>query len=225
MTDTKNTPSADQWTSLQAYTLAAVCLLIGIVGGWFVRSSRTQAAVAVQNVGALPADRAGAMDDGKPTPEQMKRMAEAEAAPLLEKLKSDPDDADLLAKIGNIFYDTQQYPVAIDYYQRALKVQPANTSVRTDLGTAMWYTGEADAAIAQFNQVLKAEPSKANALFNLGIVKWRGKMDVSGAVEAWQKLLDTNPTYENKQQVMDLIAQAKRHANLKPGTAAKPLPQ
>ena len=60
---------------------------------------------------------------------------------------------------------------------------------------------------------------------NLGIVKWRGKMDIDGAVAAWQKLLDTNPNYENKDKVLDMIAQARKHAGVMPGTTAKSLPQ
>ena len=56
-----------------------------------------------------------------PSPAQLKEMADAQAAPLIEKLKSEPADADLLASIGNLYYDAQQYPIAVDYYARALK--------------------------------------------------------------------------------------------------------
>jgi len=48
-------------------------------------------------------------------------------------------------------------------------------------------------------------------------------MDISKAVATWQKLLDTNPNYEGKDQVEDLIAQAQKHSGVKPGTTAKPL--
>ncbi|MBI1739318.1 MAG: tetratricopeptide repeat protein [Candidatus Koribacter versatilis] len=220
MTDTNKT--ADQWTSVQAYTLAVVCLLIGIAGGWFIRGS--QAPVASGPVESANATApAGMGGQPVPSPAQLKQMADTQAAPLLEKLKSDANNAGLLAEIGNVYYDTQQYPTAIDYYGRALKIAPENASVRTDLGTAMWYLGNADGAIEQFNQALKYEPNKANALFNLGIVKWQGKMDVDGAVAAWQKLLATNPNYEAKDKVEQLMAQAKKHSNVKPGTPAKPL--
>ena len=62
---------------------------------------------------------------------------------LIEKLKADPANAGLLEKHREIYYDAQQFPTAIDYYQRALKVQPSNTGVRTDMATAYWYTGDA----------------------------------------------------------------------------------
>jgi cytochrome c-type biogenesis protein CcmH/NrfG len=160
-----------------------------------------------------------------PTPAQMQKMADTQAAPLVEKLMADPTNAGLLASIGNIYYDTQQYPTAIDYYQRTLKVQPANAGVRTDMATAYWYSGDADTAIAEFQKSLSYEPNKANTLFNLGIVEWQGKMDIDKAVAAWQKLLDTNPNYEAKDKVLELMAQAKKHSGVKPGTPAKALPQ
>jgi cytochrome c-type biogenesis protein CcmH/NrfG len=151
----------------------------------------------------------------------MKRMADKQAEPLLAQLKTDPENPDLLAKIGNIYYDTQQYPTAIDYYQRSLKAKPGDTSVRTDMATAYWYAGNPDTAIVEFKRVLADEPNKPNTLFNLGVVQWQGKMDVKGALATWQKLLDTNPNYEGKEKIVELMAQVKKHANIKPGTQAQ----
>ncbi len=59
---------------------------------------------------------------------------------------------------------------------------------------------------------------------NLGIVEWQGKMDIDKAVAPGQKLLDTNPNYEGRDKVLELMAQAKRHSGVKSGTPAKPLP-
>jgi len=222
MSRTNVTAATDNWTNAQAYTLIVICLLAGIAGGWFLRGSQPPAAAAAaQSAGVAPGVPSSASMGEQPTPEQMKKMADVQAAPLLEQLKSDPTNADLLAKIGNIYYDTQQYPTAIDYYRRALNLQPASASVRTDLATAIWYTGDADTAIAEFNKALSYEPNKSNTLFNLGVVKWQGKMDINGAVAAWQKLLDTNPNYENKDKVLELMAQAQKHSGVKPGTPAK----
>lgn len=227
MTDTNRatSTSTEQWTSVQAYVLAVICLLVGIAGGWFIRGSQSPAAGTAETAGAS-APAAGNANAGAqaPTPAEMQKMAETQAGPLIEKLKADPANAGLLENIGNIYYDAQQYPTAIDYYQRALKLEPTNASVRTDMATAYWYTGNADTAIAEFQKSLSYEPNKANTLFNLGIVEWQGKMDIDKAVATWQKLLDTNPNYEAKDKVLALMAQAKKHSGVKPGTPAKPLP-
>jgi cytochrome c-type biogenesis protein CcmH/NrfG len=226
MTEIKKTTVTPKWTTLQAYTLAVVCLLLGIAGGWLFRGSQSASSPAPETAAAAPPSSTG-MSGGnaQPSPEQMKQMADTQAQLLLEKLKSDPTNADLLASVGNVYYDTQQYPTAINYYQQALKSQPANTGIRTDMATAYWYTGDADTAISEFKKSLSYDPNKANTLFNLGIVEWQGKMDINDAVATWQKLLDTNPNYENKDKVVELIAQARKHTGVKPGTAAKPLQQ
>ena len=218
MTDaSKETARQNNWTSVQAYVLAVTCLLIGVLAGWLVRGS--QSPVASSEV-ASSQPAATSNPGATPSAEQLQRMADSQAAPLLDRLKTDPNNVELLTSVGNIYYDTQQFPTAIQYYDRALKQKPADAGVRTDLATAYWYVGNPDTAIQEVNKALSYEPTKPNTLFNLGIVKWQGKMDVAGAVQAWQKLLDTNPNYDNKDKVVDLIAQAKKH--VAQGTAAKP---
>lgn len=220
MSETKKNESVEQWTSLQAYALAAVCLVVGIAGGWLVRGSQGPGTAAVQSVAAATSSQTSP-SGSQPTPEEMRRMADKQAEPLLAKLQSDPKNAELLANLGNIYFDTQQFPVAIDYYQKSLTLKPKDASVRTDMATAYWYVGSADTAIAEFNKALVDEPNKANALFNLGVVQWQGKLDVEAALATWQKLLETNPNYENKDKLLDLMAQVKKHAGMKPGTQAK----
>ena len=193
MTDTKQKASIEQWTSVQAYVLAVICLLVGIASGWFIRGSQSPAA-ATQTASAS-SSALGNGNAGGPTPAQMQPMADTQVAAWIEKLKADPSNPVLLESIGNIYYDAQQFPAAIDYYQRALKIHPENTGVRTDMATAIWYTGNADGAIAEFQKSLSYDPNKANTLFNLGVVEWQGKMDIDKAVATWKKLLDANPEY------------------------------
>jgi tetratricopeptide (TPR) repeat protein len=221
MTDTNNSP--DQWTTRNAAILAVVCLAVGITGGWFIRGSKSPAAPgsgkaattsAPVGNGAGPASRL-------PDSDRLKAMAGAQAAPLLDKLKSDPNNPGLLAGIGNIYYDAQQYPVAIDYYGRVLKATPSDAAVRTDMATAYWYMGNADAAIAEFNKALTYAPSNANTLFNLGLVKWKGKADGAGAIADWEKLLAANPNYEGKDKVEQMIAEVKSHAAIEAGMKGK----
>jgi len=39
-----NNSSSVKWTGVQAYTLAVVCLLLGMAGGWLIRGSQSPAA-------------------------------------------------------------------------------------------------------------------------------------------------------------------------------------
>jgi len=133
-------------------------------------------------------------------------------APLLDAVNRNPADYDALVKLGDLYYDGQQFSNAIQYYQRALAIHSESLDVRTDMGTAYWYSGNADRALAELETSLRYKPEHPQTLFNLGWIRWQGKADPKGAIEAWQKLLRTNPDYPQKQQVEQYIAKAKEHA-------------
>lgn len=209
---TENTPtSPDQWAIKRALLLGAVCLVVGITAGWLIRGWEAPSGAApAKAVASAPQTTGPAAAAGDPA--RMKQQADTQAAPLIEQLKAQPNNADLLTSVGNIYYDAQLYPTAIDYYQRALKAKPEDVSVRTDMGTAIWYTGNADSAIAQFDQALTFAPTNANTLFNRGLVRWQGKGDAAGAIADWKKLLASNPNYESKDKVEKMLAEAEKHA-------------
>ena len=229
MTETaqNNKSNTTGFTSVQAYTLAVITLVIGIAIGYFARGSapatianvpeNAQAAMPTQPSsmpsGAAPANMGPAQLPGSvpqqqaASPEMLAKAAE----PLLAQLKTNPNNADLLIQLGNMYYDGQSFQQAIDYYEKALKVQPNNADVRTDLGTSYWYLGDPDKALANFQKSLAIRPNHPGTLFNMGIVEWQGKKDPKAAVVAWEKLLQTNPDYAQKAQVQMLIERAKMH--------------
>ncbi len=201
--------SAGLWTGKQAYLLAAFCLLLGVALGYLFRGS---ASVGAAQAAASATTQQGSVPQQQPDPNAQAMLAQA-AAPLLEAVNTNPKDFDSLVKLGNLYYDGQQFPSAIQYYERALAIHPDNPDVRTDMGTAYWYTGNAEKALAAMEISLKYRPGHPQTLFNLGWVRWQGKRDPKGAIEAWQQLLKANPDYPQKQQVEQYIAKAKEHAS------------
>jgi cytochrome c-type biogenesis protein CcmH/NrfG len=215
MSELKKQPSQSEasstptnWTGLQAYVLAAFSLLLGVALGYLFRGSASPAAQAAAPTAATQQD--SSFQKGKQA-EAQAALAQA-AAPLLEAVNKDPNDFASFVKLGDIYYDGQQYPSAIQYYEKALAIHPENPDVRTDMGTAYWYTGNADRAIAEMETSLKYQAGHPQSLFNLGWVRWQGKGDAKGAVAAWEKLLKANPNYPQKEQVEQYIAKAKEHA-------------
>lgn len=206
----QSTTKSAAWTGMQAYVLAAFCLVLGVALGYLFRGSASPAAAQ-----AAPSTTATTQQGQNPHQQQSADVQAAltqAAAPLLEAVNRNPNDYESLVKLGNVFYDGQQFPNAIQYYERALALHPENPDVRTDMGTAYWYTGNADKAVAAMETSLKYRPGHPQTLFNLGWVRWQGKGDAKGAVEAWQQLLKANPDYPQKQQVEQYIAKAKEHA-------------
>jgi cytochrome c-type biogenesis protein CcmH/NrfG len=210
MTDT-NQISIDRWTTVRAGSLAAGCLMVGIAAGWLLRGVHRP----FIPVSAIPASLSSPANSGspstvtKPSTPSLREITEAKAAPLLYSLKENPTNPDLLTSLGNLYYDSQQYAIAVGFYGRALKIKPNDADVRTDMATAYWYMGDADTSIAEFNKALGDQPDRPNTLFNRGLVKWHGKQDVAGALADWEKLLKANPNYAEKLKVEQMIAEAK----------------
>jgi cytochrome c-type biogenesis protein CcmH/NrfG len=157
---------------------------------------------------AHPSLPAGAMGGHTPSLEEMKQMADKKAAPLLEKLKSDPNNSDLLIQVGNLYKGTHQFKEAAGYYDKVLHVDPKNVAIRTEMASCLYYNGDVDGAISQLQQALHYDPKDANSLFNLGMIKWQGKQDSKGALAAWQQLLKSNPqlSADRKATVQKLMA-------------------
>ncbi len=214
-----------QWTSTQAYVLSVICLMVGVAVGYLVRGSAPESSTGTSvNAAALPS-QPGSMPNGaaqQPTPEQLRHMADTQAEPLLAQLKSDPRNSALLYQIGNLYYDAQQYPEAVKYYDESLKIDPKATDVRTDMATAYHLMGQPDRAIQEYDAVLKMDGKHANALFNRGMVKWEDKKDLAGAIASWKRLLEVHPDYPQRDRVQQLIAQAEQHQTMTPGSGSLP---
>jgi tetratricopeptide (TPR) repeat protein len=212
-------PGAGQWTSTQAYVLSVICLLVGVAVGYLVRGSApvpddTGSQIRISATPDVSASSAAQ----QPTAGQLRQMADTQAQPLLKQLESDPRNATLLYQIGNLYYDAQQYPESVKYYEQSLNIDPKATDVRTDMATAYHLMGQPDRAIQEYDAVLKIDGKHANALFNEGMVKWQDKMDLNGAIASWKRLLEAHPDYAQRDKVEKLIAQAEQHLTMKAGT-------
>jgi tetratricopeptide (TPR) repeat protein len=229
-TEAKDTANAN-WYAWQAYAMAAFCLILGVVVGYLVRGSAPAAMSAASTPalqGAMAAPNApqpgqmqsqSPMSQRMPSLDDMKRMADQQAAPLLAKLQTDPTNADVLNQLGNVYRVTHQFQTAATYYQKALAANPKNVGARTDLASCMFYEGDVDGAITQLEKSLTYDPRHAGTLLNLGTIRWKGKGDAAGAIAAWQKLLEYHPDFEQKDLVERLIAEAKARGGKQPAAA------
>jgi tetratricopeptide (TPR) repeat protein len=177
--------------------ISGLCVgaLVGYILATAQASPRVYDAPAVQAAALAPAATTAVVNEG-------------ELQAYRNILAADPKNAKAATELGNRLYDGGRYAEAVTYYQQALQYDPKNISVSTDLGTALWYMGRADDALAQFERSLAIQPGHPQTLFNMGIVRSEGKQDPTGAIQAWEKLLATNPTYAAAAKVRSLIEDA-----------------
>ena len=206
------TTAASTWQAKQVYAMAGICLVVGLAIGFLFRGSQSPASVA--SVASVhPGSQGSAPSKGMggghmPTLDQMKQMADKKAAPLLEKLKSDPNNSAVLSQVGAIYQGTHQFQEAVVYFEKAVQADPKNVATRTQFASCLYYNGDVDGAISQLQQALRDDPKDANSLFNLGMIKWQGKQDSNGAIAAWKQLLKSNPqlSADRKATVQKLLA-------------------
>jgi cytochrome c-type biogenesis protein CcmH/NrfG len=201
-------PQTSALPSSHVYAMAIVCLLAGLGMGYLMRTS--QAAIPTPQRIAAPSPHA-AMPPGHPhSLEELKQISDRQAAPLLEKLKSNPNDTALLTQVAALFHTTHRFKEAAGYYKQALDLDPGNVAFRTKFAASLYRSGDIDGAIAQLDKALTYNSKDANALFNLGMIKLQGKGDNKGAVAAWRQLLKSNPDLspDRKSTVMKVMADA-----------------
>jgi tetratricopeptide (TPR) repeat protein len=231
------------WQPAQLAALSIVCLTAGLLAGYFLRGSalRPVQAASVRADSASGSASTSASSSGSssespvsasasegslqnpamphkmPTLEELKRAADKKAAPLLEKLKSDPRNPQLENQIGLIYETAHQFKHAAGYFEKSLEYDPRNIGVRADYASCLYYTGDVDGALAQLKQSLFYDPKHAGTLLNIGIIEWQGKNDAEGAISAWEKLLRYHPDFPQKDKVQEMITQAKRGAKMPAG--------
>jgi cytochrome c-type biogenesis protein CcmH/NrfG len=201
------------WSNTQAYSMAAICLILGVVVGYLVHAPAVASSNTPTAVVAPPPSTPASM----PSAQDLKRMADKQVAPLIAELQKHPKDADLLTRIGTAYLAAQQYQSAQQYLQQAAAVK-ASPEILNELSFVEYSLGNVDQAIETLNRALKQDARNSKLLYNLGMYEWHGKSDPKAAIAAWQSFLKANPSDPKRAQVEQMIAQAKQHLTIAPGT-------
>jgi tetratricopeptide (TPR) repeat protein len=162
--------------------------LFGLIIGWVLgtQNAAGSAQVAAPVAQAAPAT-AGAPAQAPPPLDQTRVQA------LQTVAEGDPKNVESRVQLGNMFFDSEQYPQAIAWYEQAFALNPADPNVSTDLGVSYYYTNQPDRALAQFEKSLIADPRHIKTLLNVGIVRAFGKNDLPGAAKAWEEVVALSP--------------------------------
>ena len=170
-----------------AIVFAIAGSLFGLIVGW-VLGSQQAAGTARLAAPVAQAAAAPAQAGSQPAPVDPARVQAMET--VAAQNATDPQPR---VQLGNMFFDAEQYPQAISWYEQAIKLNPKDANVSTDLGVAYYYTNQVDRALAQFDQSLKIDPKHTKTLLNQGIVRAFGKQDLAGATDSWQRVLQIAP--------------------------------
>jgi len=176
--------------------------LFGLLVGWIIGSQHGAAppppSPAASNAPASPkfdADRASALQ----------RQADAE-----------PASASVRVQLAELYVDAERFDEAVPWYEAALKLDPANADVSTNLALAYFAR-----ALVQLDRSLAIDPRNVKALFSQGVVRARGKQDLAGAAQSWQRVVAVAPNSQEARRAQEGL-DAIKAAHASTTTTGKP---
>ena len=125
-------------------------------------------------------------------------------------LAGDPRNLAATIALGNAYYDTGKWKLAVHYYELALQLDPHQADIITDMGTCFRNLGMPDRAIALYERTLAMEPMHQNALFNLGVVYGYDRKEYAKAIKYWEQLLRVSPRHPKAEYLQATMAQFKK---------------
>lgn len=190
--------------------------LFGLIIGWVLG---TQNAAGTARLTAPVAQAAAPAAPGAPAAAQPPAPLDPARVQALQTVaEKDPKNVESRVQLGNLFFDAEQYPQSISWYEQAIALNPGDTNVSTDLGVAYYYTNQPDRALAQFDKSLASDPKHIKTLLNVGIVRAFGKNDLPGAAKAWEQVVALSPDSPEGQAAKKGLEGVK---NTSAGTAGK----
>lgn len=192
--------------------------LFGLLVGWIIGSQQGVSPPAPVAGASAPA---ASSSSSSPAP-----FNATLAADLERQAETQPASAGVRVQLGNLYFDAERYDQATPWYEAALKLDPGNPDVSTNLALSYFATTQVDRALAQLDRSLAIDPRNVKALFTQGVVRARGKQDLAGAAESWQRVVDVAPNSKEGQQAqqgLDAIRSAHTQAT-KPSPAGESQP-
>ncbi len=127
-----------------------------------------------------------------PAPLQYTGFREKESA-LLAAVEQSPGDAALLAQLGDLYFESDDFIQAAVQYEKALALAPDDADTYNDLGLAYHYTGRTPLAVETLRKGIEADPGYQRIWLTLGFVLVSSGQGPQ-AKEALQRAVELNPT-------------------------------
>jgi len=113
---------------------------------------------------------------------------------VMRKLKGNPNDADLLYHLADLYDRNAQYKEAVDTYKKVIKLKPRLGYAYFKMGTAYDRMNDPSNAVKTFREAVKYIPKNPQLYNNMGVAY--GKLGKhSEEVESLKKAIKLRPNY------------------------------
>ena len=166
-----------------AALVAATVVVIGARAGGDGTTAASGTAAATQSLPSghphVAGNGEGVTASASSDPSVQRTITQLKAA-----VKADPQDPDLLLKLGDACFLGQRYREAGRAFRSVLRLAPGNTSATVRLAMAWHADGDSPRALATLKDVLATTPQNQEAHYCLAIVYFSQK-DTKRAKDEW----------------------------------------
>lgn len=171
---------------VRAAVFVAVGVLVGFIGGYFAGGGGRPSSLAAEP------SSGGAGGD---------RIVE-----VVRELEKDPENPKMLAVLGNLYFDREDWDRAIAAYEKARRKAPRDPNLLSDLGASYRNRGEFRMAESLFKKAREADPDHWQSLVNLTLLAAFDVRDAPAAKRHLEELKRRFPGIPNLEGVEKQIA-------------------
>jgi tetratricopeptide (TPR) repeat protein len=176
-------------------------LMVGLVIGYVVAEQQPVPPGKALRLGAgASAGQTDALPEGHPPVDgpsgadaQRLRQQVSEIQGLLD---GNPEDAGLMAAMGNVYFDAGRWEEARGWYEKSLALSPGDPDIMTDLAVVFRNLGRPQESVELLDQVITTNPDHWQAWFNKVVVLNFDLHEHDAAADALESLKElrlTNP--------------------------------
>jgi tetratricopeptide (TPR) repeat protein len=151
--------------------------MVGLVVGYVLAERQAVPSAKANRPGFNPqaaAQQGEELPDGHPPVDgssgaNAQRLRQ-QVAELEGLLAANPNDAGLMAAMGNVYFDASRWPDARDWYEKSLQVSSGNPNVLTDLAVVYRNLGEFQRTIELLDQAIAVNSGHWQAWYNKVVV-------------------------------------------------------
>lgn len=107
-------------------------------------------------------------------------------------IKSNPNDADLLLRLADAYFERKQFAEAVNYYKKVIGIRPNDADVYTEIGLSLHYTGNSQEGLKYLDEGIKKNPYHQRIWLTKGFIL-ANTGDIASAKKAWEKTKALNP--------------------------------
>ena len=176
-------------------------LMVGLVLGYVLAERQTVPPGKALRLGAGTAEsQTEALPEGHPpvadsSGADVQRMRQ-QVSEIQGLLDANPEDAGLMAAMGNVYFDASRWQEASGWDEKSLVLSPGDSNIMTDLAVVYRNLGRSQESLELLDQVITTSPDHWQAWYNKVVVLNFDLHEHDAAAEALARLKElkrTNP--------------------------------